>query len=79
MVSLRIGELARLAGVRPDTLRFYERKGVLPRPPRRPSGYRAYAPEAADLVRFIKRAQELGFSLQQVKELLGLRAVPRAT
>jgi DNA-binding transcriptional MerR regulator len=79
MPSLRIGELARLANVNAQTLRFYERRGLLPSPPRRPSGYRVYPPEAADLVRFIRRAQGLGFSLRQVKELLGLREVARAT
>lgn len=79
MTSLRTGELARRAGVNVETLRFYERKGLLPVPPRRASGYREHPPEAVDLVRFIKRAQELGFSLREIKELLGLRNVPRAT
>lgn len=79
MAALRIGALARLSGVKVDTLRFYEKRGLLPRPPRLASGYRQYPAEAVGLVRFIQRAQELGFSLREVKELLTLRAVPRAT
>lgn len=78
MVSLRTAEVGRLAGVNIETLRFYERKGLLPEPPRRASGYREYPPESVDRVRFIKRAQELGFSLREVKELLNMRQVPRA-
>jgi MerR family copper efflux transcriptional regulator len=77
--SLRIGQLAHLANVNVQTLRFYERKGLLPRPPRGASGYREYTADAASVVKFIKRAQELGFSLRQIKELLALRNVPRAT
>jgi len=79
MKALRSGELARLANVNVETLRFYERQGLLPEPPRRASGYREYPPEAVSLVRFIKRAQALGFSLREIKELLALREVPRAT
>jgi Hg(II)-responsive transcriptional regulator len=73
------GELAQEAGVNAETLRFYERRGLLPSPPRRPSGYRQYPSETVDLVRFIQRAQDLGFSLQEIKELLTLRKVARAT
>lgn len=76
---LRTGELARQAGVNVETLRFYERKGLLPAPPRRASGYREYPAEAVGLVRFIRRAKELGFSLREIKELLNIRAGPRAT
>jgi MerR family transcriptional regulator, copper efflux regulator len=79
MTAIRTGELARRAGVGVETLRFYEREGLLPRPPQRASGYRDYPPEAVGLVRFVKRAQVLGFSLREVKELLALRNVPRAT
>lgn len=74
---LRTGEVARRAGVNVETLRFYEREGILAQPPRRVSGYREYPPETVDLIRFVKRAQQLGFSLQQVRELLNLRKVPR--
>jgi Hg(II)-responsive transcriptional regulator len=79
MTALRTGDLARLAKVNVETLRFYERQGLLPVPPRRASGYREYPPEAVELVRFIRRAQELGFTLREIKELLTLREVPRAT
>jgi Hg(II)-responsive transcriptional regulator len=79
MRPLRTGDLARQAGVNVETLRFYEREGLLAEPPRRPSGYREYPPEAVDLVLFIQRAKQLGFSLKEVKELLALREVPRAT
>jgi Hg(II)-responsive transcriptional regulator len=79
MRPLHTGELARQAGVNVETLRFYEREGLLAEPPRRPSGYREYPPEAVALVLFIQRAKQLGFSLKEVKELLALREVPRAT
>src|SRR6266852_9455647 len=79
MKALRSGELARLAKVNVGTLRFTERQGLLAEPPRRSSGYREYPPAAISLVRFIKRAQELGFALREIKELLALREVPRAT
>lgn len=79
MRPLHTGELARLAGVNVETLRFYEREGLIAKPPQRPSGYREYPPEAVDLVLFIQRAKQLGFSLKEVKELLTLREVPRAT
>jgi len=75
--ALRIGEVAGRAGVNVQTLRFYERRGLLPEPPRRASGYREYAPESVRRVRFIKRAQELGFTLAEVEELLRLREDPR--
>ena len=71
--ALRIGEVAAQAGVNVQTLRYYERRGLLEEPERRPSGYRTYAPEAVRLVRFIKRAQDLGFTLKEVHELLRLR------
>jgi Hg(II)-responsive transcriptional regulator len=79
MPSLRTGQLARLANVNVETLRFYEREGLPPGPPRRASGYREYPLEAVDLVLFVQRAKELGFALKEVKELLDLREVPRAT
>lgn len=56
----------------PQTLRYYERRGLLPEPARSPSGYRAYGPQAVLIVRFIKRAQDLGFALQDVESLLEL-------
>ncbi len=78
MDGLRIGELAERASVGVETLRYYERRGVIERPPRTASNYRAYPPEAVRRVRFVKRAQALGFSLEEAKELLELRAGPRA-
>jgi len=76
METLRIGEVAGQAGVNVQTLRFYERRGLLPEPPRRASGYREYAPESVRRVRFIKRAQELGFTLAELEDLLRLREDP---
>ncbi len=70
---LRIGEVAAQAGVNIQTLRYYERRGLLKKPDRRPSGYREYPPDAIRWVRFIKRAQELGFTLAEIEELLWLR------
>ncbi len=70
MSELRIGELAAQAGVSIDTIRYYERRRLLPRAPRRPSGFRIFAPEAVERVRFIKQAQEIGLSLEEIKELL---------
>lgn len=79
MDNLKSGELAKRAGVNVETLRFYERKGLLPKPPQRASGYREYPIESIALIRFIKRAQDLGFSLAEVRELLALRVQPGTT
>ncbi|SRR6266545_379955 len=68
-----ISEAAEQAGVNVQTLRYYERRGLLPKPPRRSSGYREFPDDVVRVVRFIKRAQELGFSLDEVEELLHLR------
>ena len=75
--ALTIGQAARLAGVNIQTLRFYERRGLIDEPPRRPSGYREYPAGSVPRVRFIKRAQELGFTLTEVHELLLLRDDPK--
>ncbi len=72
-MGLKIGEVAERGGVNLETIRYYEREGLLPKPPRLPSGYRVFPESAVSRVRFIKRAQELGFSLAEVKELLSLR------
>lgn len=69
---LTIGPLARQAGVGVDTVRFYERAGLMPDAQRTPSGYRTYAPADAARLRFIRRAKALGFSLDEVAELLRL-------
>jgi DNA-binding transcriptional MerR regulator len=71
---MRIQKAADAAGVGPQTLRYYEQRGLLPRVGRRPSGYREYTEEQVRVVRFIRRAQELGFSLDDVGQLLKLRA-----
>lgn len=67
---MKIGEVARLAGVRVDTLRFYERRGVLPAPARKPSGYRDYAPGTVDRILFARELQRLGFTLDEIADLL---------
>lgn len=79
MKSLTIGRLAKEAGVNLETVRFYERRGLLPRPPRSASGYRLFPADAARRLRFIRRAQELGFSLKEIGELLSLRVSRRTT
>ena len=71
---VRTSELAGRAAVNPQTLRYYERRGLLEEPVRSASGYRSYPPEAVRRVRFIKRAQELGFTLAEVETLLDLAA-----
>ncbi|MFE3795317.1 MerR family transcriptional regulator [Nocardia tengchongensis] len=71
-MGMRSGELAAQAGVNAQTLRYYERRGLLTPPPRSQSGYRSYPDEAVTSVRFIKRAQDLGFSLDEIEELLDL-------
>jgi Hg(II)-responsive transcriptional regulator len=70
---LRIGEVASQAGVNVQTLRYYERRRLLDMPRRTGSGYRAYAPETVRIIRFIKRAKDLGFTLAEVKDLIRLR------
>jgi Hg(II)-responsive transcriptional regulator len=72
--TLKTGEVAAKAGVNVQTLRYYERRGLLREPGRRPSGYRAYSPDAVRIIRFIKRGQELGFTLAEIEELLRLRS-----
>lgn len=73
MVGMTSGQLAACAGVNTQTLRYYERRGLLPSPARTRAGYRQYPVDAADRLRFIKRAQVLGFSLSEIRELLALR------
>ncbi len=73
MERLTTSEVARQGGVNLESIRFYERERLLPKPPRTASGYRMFAPDDVRRIRFIKRAQELGFSLKEVKELLALR------
>lgn len=74
-----IGQVARLAGVGIETVRFYEREGLVTQPERRPSGYRQYSDDVVSRLGFIAAAKELGFSLKEIKELLDLRVGPDAT
>ena len=78
MDGLTIGEVAAQAKVHVETLRYYERRGLVARPPRSVSNYRRYPQDAVRRVQFIKRAQELSFSLIDIKGLLALRASPAA-
>ena len=75
--SMKIGEAAELAGVNVQTLRYYERTGLLPTASRLPSGYRQYDAETVRLVHFIKNAQDLGFTLRDISELIALRKSPK--
>lgn len=70
--ALTIGAVAKRAGVPIDTIRYYEREGLLPEPLRRASGYRSYGESAVAQLRFIRRAKELGFTLEEIRELLAL-------
>lgn len=79
MKHLTIGEVAKRAGVGVETVRFYERKGLLEEPERKPSGYRQFDEEIVDRLRFIRRAKELGFTLKEIKELLSLKLDPSTT
>ena len=77
MQGLTIGEVAKRAAVHIETLRYYERQGLVARPPRSRSNYRLYPEETVPRIQFIKRAQQLGFSLKEIRELLALRATPQ--
>lgn len=79
MKPLTIGEVARQAGVGIETVRFYERQGLLEEPERRASGYRQFDQEAIAVLKFIRRAKELGFTLKEIKSLLALRMDASAT
>lgn len=70
---MTIGEIAARAGVATATVRYYERRGLLAKAPRTRAGYRQYGSETAERLRFIKRAQDLGFTLEEILELLSLR------
>ena len=73
MNSMGIGKLAALAGVSVDTVRYYEKSGLLPPDERLPSGYRRYGELQVSRLRFIRRAQALGFSLKEIRDLLVAR------
>ena len=78
MPAFTIGEVAKAAGVGIETVRFYERKGLIPDPPRRPSAYRAYPEAVVERIVFIRHAKELGFSLKEIGDLLSLRVARNA-
>lgn len=72
-MALKIGQVAERGGVNLQTIRYYEREGLLPEPPRLQSGYRMFPEDTVRRVHFIKRAQDLGFTLSEIKVLLALR------
>ncbi len=76
MEKLTIGQLAKRAKVNLETIRYYERRGLIPEPPRSESGYRMYSRDAVARTEFIKRAQALGFSLREISEIFALRMEP---
>jgi len=71
-VMYLIGELAEKCGVNKETIRYYERMGIVSEPSRTDSGYRKYPTETVERIRFIKRMQELGFSISEIHKLLGV-------
>lgn len=76
MREVTIGWVAREAGLGTDTVRYYEREGLLQKPARSANGYRQYSADAVAQLRFIRQAKELGFSLREIRELLALRVTP---
>lgn len=78
MDTLSIGKLARGSGTGIETIRYYEREGLLEQPARSEAGYRQYSPEVVSRLRFIKHSKELGFSLKEISELLSLKLNPRS-
>jgi len=79
MHELSIGQLAKHARVNIETIRYYERRGLLPDPPRNKSGHRQYSNEAVRRTEFIKRCQALGFSLREIQDILELRMTRQST
>jgi MerR family copper efflux transcriptional regulator len=76
MTTFKVGELANKGNVNLETIRYYEREGLMRTPRRTPSGHRAYAPGDVLRLRFIKQSQALGFTLTEIKELLALKITP---
>lgn len=70
MSGLTRAQLSKRCGINPETLRYYEKIGVIPRPPRSASNYRVYPEQSVGRIRFIRRGQELGFTLREIRELL---------
>ena len=79
MKFMTIGKVSKQTGVGVETVRFYEKSGLIDKPPRTESGYRQYPPNTVIRIKFIKRAKELGFTLKEIHELLNLRLDPRTT
>jgi MerR family copper efflux transcriptional regulator len=77
--TLTIGQVAKEAGVGVETVRFYEREGLLDEPPRSASGYRQYPADTVTRLRFIRRAKDLGFSLNEINDMITLSRDPRAS
>lgn len=73
-MAYSIGQLARVGDTGVETIRYYERRGLMPEPPRAASGYRRYPKDAAQRLRFIRRAKQLGFTLDEIMSLLQLQA-----
>ena len=78
-MPLTIGQVAERSGIGIETVRFYERKGLVEEPPRADSGYRQYPEDVVARIRFIRRAKELGFKLSEISQLLSLRVDPDTT
>ena len=78
LTGLSAGKLAKAADVNVETLRYYEKRGLLPEPPRKESGYRVYPESAVERLKFIKGAQVLGFTLEEIQELLDMRLDTKA-
>jgi DNA-binding transcriptional MerR regulator len=72
-MPLRVSEVAQQSGVSPDAVRYYEKEGLVPQPPRSPAGYREYDSTVPQRIRFIKGAQEMGLKLAEIGELLEIQ------
>ncbi len=79
MGTLTIGQLSKKADVIVETIRYYERRALIPKPRRKESGYREYSEEMVQRIQFIKHAKELGFSLKEIHELLSLKLDPKTS
>ncbi|WP_286240467.1 heavy metal-responsive transcriptional regulator [Neptuniibacter halophilus] len=76
MKQLKIGQVAKQSGISVETIRYYEKRGLIPEPQRLESGYRVYSEHTLQRLHFIQRGKELGFSLQEIGELLSLQVQP---
>ncbi|HLH32324.1 MAG TPA: MerR family transcriptional regulator [Terriglobia bacterium] len=75
---MKIGQVAKLSGVGVETIRFYERQGILPKPRRRASGYREFDLDTVERIRFIQKVQDLGFTLNEAGDLASAKGIPAA-